>query len=61
MYIVTLIVHFNDEDKLIIPNKEVREVFVLQIRDWFDRIVTNDRASTEKINRGFLEGKVEDI
>ena len=47
--------------KLVIPNKEVREVFVLQIRDWFDRIVADDQASTEKINRGFLEGRVEDI
>lgn len=47
--------------KLIIPNKEVREVFLLQIYDWFDRVVANDRASTEKINRGFLEGKVDDI
>lgn len=47
--------------KLTIPNKEVREVFVLQIREWFDRVVANNRASTEKINRGFLEGKVEDI
>lgn len=47
--------------KLVIPNKEVREVFVLQIRDWFDRIVADDQASTEKINCGFLEGRVEDI
>ena len=47
--------------KLVIPNKEVREVFILQIRDWFDRIVADDQASTEKINRGFLEGRVEDI
>lgn len=47
--------------KLIIPNKEVREVFLLQIYDWFDRVVANDSASTEKINRGFLEGKVDDI
>ncbi len=47
--------------KLVIPNKEVREVFVLQIRDWVDRIVADDQASTEKINRGFLEGRVEDI
>lgn len=47
--------------KLVVPNKEVREVFVLQISDWFDRVVANDRASTEKINRGFLEGKVGDI
>ena len=47
--------------RLIIPNKEVREVFVLQIREWFNRVVANDRASTEKINRGFLEDNVEDI
>lgn len=51
----------NGMHKLIIPNKEVREVFLLQIYDWFDRVVANDRASTEKINRGFLEGKVDDI
>ena len=54
----------NDENgvyKLTIPNKEVREVFVLLICDWFERVVANDRVSTEKINRGFLEGKVEDI
>ena len=47
--------------KLVIPNKEVLEVFVLQIREWFDRVVANDQASTKKINCGFLEGKVEDI
>ena len=41
--------------RLIIPNKEVREVFLLQIRDWFDH------ASTEKINRGFLEGRTDAI
>lgn len=47
--------------RLIIPNKEVREVFLLQIRDWFDQVVANDHASTEKINRGFLEGKTDAI
>ena len=47
--------------RLIIPNKEVREVFLLQIRDWFDQVVANDHASTEKINRDFLEGKTDDI
>ena len=46
---------------LVIPNREVREVFVLQIREWFVRVLANDRASVEKINRGFLEGNVEDI
>ena len=47
--------------RLIIPNKEVREVFLLQIRDWFDQVVANDHASTEKINRGFLEGRTDAI
>lgn len=47
--------------KLIIPNNEIREVFLLQIRDWFDRVVTSDRTSTEKINRGFLEGNAKII
>lgn len=47
--------------KLIIPNQEVREVFVLQIREWFNQIVANNRASTDKINQGFLEGEVETI
>ena len=35
--------------------------FILQIREWFEQVIANDRASTEKINRGFLEGKTEDI
>ena len=47
--------------KLIIPNQEVREVFVLKIREWFNQIVANNRASTDKINQGFLEGEVETI
>ena len=47
--------------KLIIPNQEVREVFVLKIREWFNQIVANNRASTNKINQGFLEGKAETI
>lgn len=54
----------NDEKgvyNLTIPNKEVREVFILQIREWFNRFVANDKASTDKIISGFLEGKAEDI
>jgi hypothetical protein len=46
---------------LVIPNKEVHEVFILQIREWFDRVIESSQASTEKINRGFLEGKADDI
>lgn len=47
--------------KLVIPNKEVREVFVLQINEWFNRVVADNRTSTEKINHGFLDGKAEQI
>lgn len=39
--------------KLIIPNQESRE--------WFNQIVANNRASIDKINQGFLEGKAETI
>ena len=51
----------NSVYKLIIPNQEVREVFVLKIREWFNQIVANNRASTNKINQGFLEGEAETI
>ena len=47
--------------KLVIPNQEVREVFALQIREWFNQIVANNRASTDKINQVFLEGETETI
>lgn len=54
----------NDEGgvyKLVIPNKEVREVFVLQIKEWFDRVVVTKKASTDRINYGFLEGNAGDV
>lgn len=47
--------------KLVIPNKEVREVFVLQIKEWFDRVVVTKKASTDRINHGFLEGNAGDV
>jgi len=47
--------------KLAIPNKEIREVFVLQIREWFAGVVANNAASTKEINQGFLEGRAEAI
>lgn len=47
--------------KLAIPNKEIREFFVLQIREWFAGVVANNAASTKEINQGFLEGRAEAI
>lgn len=46
---------------LVIPNKEVREVFISQIDEWFDGVVRKDGSSTKKIVSGFLEGKPDDI
>lgn len=65
LYMTGYLTQAGDEEngiyKLIIPNKEVREVFVLQIREWFDRVVASEKASTEKINQGFLDGKADEI
>lgn len=47
--------------KLVIPNKEIREVFVLKIQEWFKTVVDSNQASTEKINQGFLVGNSEAI
>ena len=29
--------------RLVIPNKEVREVFILQIQEWFKAVVANEK------------------
>lgn len=47
--------------KLVIPNKEVREVFISQIREWFNHIISNNQSSTDRINKAFLEGNTEVI
>lgn len=38
--------------KLVIPNKEVREVFVLQIQEWFKAVVANDNDYNEAFIKG---------
>lgn len=47
--------------QLVIPNKEIREVFVLKIQEWFKNVVDSNQSSTEKINQGFLAGNSEVI
>ena len=47
--------------RLVIPNKEVREVFVLQIREWFAQNVANDKAAVDGLYHAFMEGNAEDI
>ena len=42
--------------KLIIPNKEVREVFVLQIQEWFAQNIAGDTTVVDGLYRSFTEG-----
>ena len=47
--------------KLVIPNREVREVFVLQIQEWFRERLVKDEKPVQELCRAFLEGKPEEI
>ena len=39
--------------KLVIPNKEVREVFILQIQEWFKAVVANDDDTMKLLSKAF--------
>lgn len=41
--------------KLVIPNKEVREVFILQIQEWFKSVVTNDNDNMKLLSKAILD------
>lgn len=41
--------------KLVIPNKEVREVFVLQIQEWFKAVVANDNDMMKLLSKAILD------
>ena len=41
--------------KLVIPNKEVREVFILQIQEWFKAVVTNDDDNMKLLSKAILD------
>ena len=41
--------------KLVIPNKEVREVFILQIQEWFKAVVANDDDTMKLLSRAILD------
>ena len=45
--------------KLRIPNREVREVFVLQIQEWFKKSMAKDQQPTRAFCRALLEGDAE--
>ena len=47
--------------KLIIPNREVREVFILQIQEWFKETVVDDEKPMQAFCQAFLDGNAEEI
>ena len=47
--------------KLIISNKEVREVFVLQIQEWFAQNIVGDATVVDGLYRAFTEGDAPQI
>ena len=47
--------------KLIIPNREVREVFILQIQEWFKETVVHDEKPMQAFCQAFLDGNAEEL
>lgn len=47
--------------RLVIPNKEVRQVFVSQIQEWFRQTVTYDNGSVQDLCKAFMAGDADKI
>lgn len=47
--------------KLIIPNREVREVFIFQIQEWFKETVVHDEKPMQAFCHAFLNGNAGEI
>lgn len=46
---------------LIIPNREIRELFVTQVWEWFQETVHKDNVSLREFCKAFQEGKAEEV
>ena len=46
---------------LVIPNREVREVFVLYIQEWFKEKIVEDKKPMSKLCRSLLDGDYEGV
>lgn len=47
--------------RLVIPNKEVRQVFVSQIQEWFRQTVTYDDGSVQNLCEAFMAGDADKV
>ena len=47
--------------QLKIPNREVRDVFILQIQEWFKRGIESDKKTTMALCQALLNGDAETV
>lgn len=47
--------------RLVIPNREVREVFILQIQEWFRKTIAQDERPMQALCQAFLDGDAVEI
>ena len=47
--------------QLLIPNREVREVFILQIQEWFKERVVKDGEPVRLLCQAFLDGEASEV
>jgi uncharacterized protein YecA (UPF0149 family) len=47
--------------ELVIPNKEIRSLFITQIQEWFKRTATSDTEQIERFCNAFPKGNAEEI
>lgn len=50
-----------DVYKLVIPNREVREVFILQIKEWFNETIVQNGKPMQAFCQAFLTGNADEI
>ena len=51
----------NGSYKLVIPNREVREVFLLQIQEWFEQEIIEKEKTTQPLCAAFQTGDAEEV
>ena len=51
----------NGSYKLVIPNREVREVFILQIQEWFEQEIIEKEKTTQPLCAAFQAGDAEEV
>ena len=60
-YLTTIGQNEAGDYKLVIPNKEIRKAFELNIKEWFSESVLSDTEQIKNFWKAFEEGKTEDV